>query len=56
VRTLGEAVQRNAQRWRSQAGAYPDRLTFEQDIKEMKAWIAERSQWLDQQIDKMAAP
>jgi spore coat protein H len=55
VRTLGEAVQRNAQRWRGQAGAYPDRLTFEQDVQEMKAWIVERSQWLDQQIDRMAA-
>jgi spore coat protein H len=55
AKSLGEAVHRNAQRWRAQAGSYPDQLTFEQDVKEMKAWIAERSQWLDQQIDKIAA-
>jgi hypothetical protein len=55
VRTLGEAVQRNAQRWRAEAGAYPNQLTFEEDIKEMKTWIMERSQWLDEHIDRMAA-
>jgi spore coat protein CotH len=52
AKTLGDAAQRNAQRWRAQAGSYPDRLTFEEDVKEMKEWIVTRIQWLDQQISK----
>ena len=48
--TLGEAVQRNVQRWPTDRGGYPDRLTFEQDVNQMKAWVARRLQWLDQEI------
>ncbi|MCX8155307.1 MAG: CotH kinase family protein [Verrucomicrobiae bacterium] len=50
VKTLGEAVQRNLQRWPTDRGGYPDRLTFEQDIEQMKTWLARRLQWLDQEI------
>jgi hypothetical protein len=50
ARTLGEAAQRNVQRWPTDRGGYPDRLTFAQDVEQMKAWVARRLQWLDQEI------
>lgn len=50
TRTLGEAVQRNAARWRTLDGPYPDRLTFEEDLRQMKRWVAARTQWLDAEI------
>jgi hypothetical protein len=31
-------------------GPYPDRLTFEQDIAQMKEWVAARVKWLDTEI------
>ena len=48
--TLGDAVHRNAARWKSQSHAYPNRLTFEEDIREMKAWIHARTEWLNSEI------
>src|SRR3954469_10875937 len=50
VRTFGEAVHRNAAKWKAAAGYYPDKLTFEEDIAQMKTWIEERLQWLDQKF------
>lgn len=50
VRTLGEAVRRNVERWPTDRGGYPDRLTFEEDIEQMKAWVERRLQWLDREI------
>ena len=50
ARTLGEAVRRNAQKWPTTQGAYPDSLTFDQDIAEMKTWVEQRLHWLDQEI------
>jgi spore coat protein CotH len=50
VRTLSDAAKRNALRWRTLSGAYPDRLTFEQDIAEMREWITARLTWLDDEI------
>lgn len=53
VRTLGPAAQRNATRWPTIGGGdYPDELTFEQDLAEMKAWIERRVRWLDQEMDR----
>ncbi len=52
VRTLGEAPRRNAARWPTRDGAYPDQLSFEQDIAQMKSWIEARIQWLDAQMLK----
>jgi spore coat protein H len=52
VRTLGEAARRNAAKWPTTEG-YPDKLTFDQDITEMKAWVIARTQWLDQEIGKL---
>ncbi|HMJ66232.1 MAG TPA: CotH kinase family protein [Candidatus Binatia bacterium] len=53
AKTLGDAALRNAQRWRAQAASLADRLSFEEDIKEMKDWIADRIQWLDGAIAKV---
>lgn len=50
VRTLGAAVLRNATRWKTLDGPYPDRLTFEEDVLQMKEWITARTQWLDAEI------
>jgi spore coat protein H len=52
VRTLGEAARRNATRWPTDTGMYPDRLTFQEDIAEMKAWVEARVKWLDQEIGR----
>jgi spore coat protein CotH len=50
VRTLGESAQRNSARWRSLHGPYPDRLSFEEDVAQMKEWVTARVQWLDAEI------
>ncbi len=50
AKTLGDAAQRNATRWRTLDGPYPDRLTFEQDLAQMKEWVVARVKWLDAEI------
>jgi len=55
VRTLGEAARRNFARWPTQNGPYPDRLTFERDVAEMKEWVIARTKWLDDEIARRAA-
>jgi spore coat protein H len=55
VRTLGEAVRRNIARWPTIGGDYPDELTFEQDLAQMKTWIEKRGQWLDAEIARRAS-
>jgi spore coat protein CotH len=50
VRTLGDAAKRNALRWRTLTGPYPDRLAFEEDVAQMREWIAARLKWLDAEI------
>lgn len=50
ARTLGEATKRNAARWKTATGPYPDRVTFEEDLTQMKSWVAARLEWLDQEI------
>ena len=52
VRTLGDAARRNAQRWPTTEGPYPDQVSFEEDIANMKSWIGARLQWLDQEINR----
>ncbi len=54
VRALGDAAQRNAARWRTLDGPYPDRLGFEEDLAQMKEWVAARVQWLDHEIARRA--
>jgi spore coat protein H len=50
ARALGEAALRNTARWSAQQGAYPDRLTFAEDLGQMKEWVVARMQWLDAEI------
>ena len=52
ARTLGEAAKRNAARWRTSDNRYPDRLTFDEDVAQMKEWVAARVKWLDQEIGR----
>ena len=56
ARTLGPAVARNAERWRSLQGFYPDPITFADDLRQMKRWIAARTQWLDAEIARRCGP
>ena len=54
VRALGEAARRNAVRWPTTDGYYPDALTFAEDIEQMKRWVEKRIQWLDREIKGLA--
>ena len=56
VRAMGSAAVRNAQRWQSAAGRYPDRLTLEEDAAQMKTWIEQRLSWLDNEIERRTRP
>ena len=49
---LGDAPRRNASRWPTTAGPYPDTLTFSEDVMQMKSWVEARIQWLDQEINR----
>src|SRR5438067_823345 len=55
AKTLGEAARRNAARWAGATGYYPDKLSFEEDVSQMKAWIGPRLQWLDGEIQRRVA-
>jgi hypothetical protein len=55
VRALGDAARRNAARWRPAAGHYPDRLSLDQDVAQMKSWVEERIRWLDAEIQRRTA-
>jgi hypothetical protein len=52
AKELGAAAQRNAKRW-GHAGA-GDPPNFEQDLSEMKDWVAKRGAWLDTRIEAMS--
>ena len=52
ARTLGEAAKRNTVRWRTLNGPYPDRLTFEEDVAQIKEWVVARLNWLDDKIER----
>jgi hypothetical protein len=52
VRALGPAARRNSARWASGQGMYPDRLSFEEDVAEMKEWTVARLKWLDAEIEQ----
>jgi spore coat protein CotH len=52
TRTVREAAHRNATRWREAAAYYPDKLSFDEDVVQMKAWVEARLQWLDGEIQR----
>lgn len=54
ARALGPASRRNEQRWKKIDYAAPRELTFEEDIRRMKAWTIERLAWLDTEIGRRA--
>lgn len=56
ARALGAAAERNAQRWPTSTGPYPDRATFAEDVAYMKTWIEARIRWLDQEIPRLLSP
>ena len=50
ARVLGEAAHRNAKRWPTTRGNYPDSLSFEEDLAQMKQFFGVREQdlvWSD---------
>jgi spore coat protein CotH len=50
VEVMGKSADRDAKRWESQEGVYPDALSFKEDISQMKQWVAARNAWLDKRI------
>lgn len=52
ARALGAAAQRNAKRWGQTAAGDPP--NFEQDVAEMKDWVAKRGDWLDARIGELS--
>ncbi|MCX7871708.1 MAG: CotH kinase family protein [Verrucomicrobiae bacterium] len=55
VKTLGDAVKRNKERWKNTDGYYPDKTTFEQDIHHIKQWLQKRLKWLDEEMNRRAS-
>ena len=53
-RTLGEAVLRNVARWETRGGSAPDRRGFDEELRQMKEWIAARIKWLDAEVARRA--
>lgn len=54
ARQIAAAIQRNQKRWPTDRAPYPDRITFDQEIAQMKTWIAARIPWLDTHIQRLA--
>lgn len=50
VALLGDAPSRNEKRWAAEDGRYPDKLSFEQDIAEIKQWVEQRVRYLNKRI------
>ena len=50
ARELGAAAGRNAGRWPTAGGPYPDRLDFLEDLAQMRSWVEARIRWLDEEI------
>lgn len=50
AQTLGAAATRNERRWKQIDPRDPNQLTFAQDLKQMKVWVAARTKWLDTEI------
>ena len=50
ARTLGDAVKRNASRWQTLERSYGNRLSFEEDLRQMKEWVAARTRWLEAEV------
>ncbi len=52
AQTLGAAATRNERRWKGSIDPNSGELTFAEDLKQMKAWVAARTKWLDAEIGR----
>ncbi len=52
AQTLGAAATRNERRWKGAIEPNSGQLTFAEDLKQMKAWVAARTKWLDAEIGR----
>ena len=50
AKTLGPAATRNERRWKHIDPRDPNQLTFTEDLKQMKKWVAARTKWLDTEL------
>jgi spore coat protein CotH len=50
AKTLGPAAARNERRWKQIDPRDPNQLTFTEDLKQMKKWVAARTKWLDTEL------
>ncbi|TXI10153.1 MAG: hypothetical protein E6Q76_04530 [Rhizobium sp.] len=50
AKTLGPAAARNEKRWKDIPEGDTSQLTFAEDIRQMKKWVAARTKWLDSEI------
>ncbi len=55
VHALGAGAKRNMARWRTLDGPYPDRLSFDEDVAQIREWIPARLSWLDRRIGQLTA-
>jgi hypothetical protein len=52
ARSLGTAATRNERRWKGKTGGNSGQLSFTEDLKQMKTWLAARTKWLDAEIGR----
>lgn len=50
AKTLGPAATRNERRWKEIPEGDTSQLTFAEDVKQMKKWVAARTRWLDTEL------
>lgn len=50
---ISAAMKRNLARWPTRGAPYPDRVSFEEDIAQMKAYLSARLSWLDGYIQRL---
>lgn len=55
AQTIGAAATRNERRWKEIDPGNSDQLTFTEDLKQMKNWVAARTKWLDTEIGRRTA-
>ncbi|MFM7241058.1 MAG: CotH kinase family protein [Opitutia bacterium] len=54
TRALGPAIRRNEARWKQIDYAAPRELTFDEDVRQIRAWTSARLAWLDAEIARRA--
>lgn len=54
AQALGPAIRRNESRWKQIDYAAPRELTFDEDVRQIRAWTSARLAWLDAEIARRA--